>query len=55
MFADGVIVAMKVHHEGFLMSQEEALMGKTGLPHADSAIGMSNGVDDGELIPHATA
>jgi len=32
---------MKVHHEGFLHSQADALAGQTGLPQVDSAVQMS--------------
>lgn len=41
---------MKVHHDGFLQAQAAQLTADTGLPHADSAIGlaeMANGNTNG--------
>ena len=52
------MIAMKVHHEGFLESQTVQLRGKTGLPNVESAVSLSemamaNG--DESLINPATA
>ena len=41
---------MKVHHDGFMDPQDAYLSTDTGLPHADSAIAMSemaNGTNGG--------
>jgi hypothetical protein len=47
---------MKVHHEGFLDSQAANLAGKTGMPHVDSAIAMSDMVNGEEsLVGQGTA
>jgi len=48
--------AMKVHHEGFLDSQAANLAGKTGLPHVDSAVAMSDMANgDESLVGQGTA
>jgi hypothetical protein len=48
--------AMKVHHEGFLDSQAANLAGKTGLPHVDSGVAMSDMANgDESLVAQGTA
>ena len=46
---------MKIHHEGSYESQDDYLAGKTGLPHVDSAIAMSEMKMNGHSGPEETA
>lgn len=51
-----LMTALKVHHEGFLESQAANLVGKTGLPHVDSGVAMSDMANgDESLIAQDTA